>query len=419
MKKILCLALSILALAACHKESPSYIVQVSLGSWDHADYTAAQVISRIDTVNSIIPVGKVIIGWTADKAIYREVGDYLHSKGIKMLLWLPVFAETEGVCDNSPAVDLWGRTPANYDLTAGEGFRFNCPSDPRNVANVVGLYDRLFSDCGFDGVFLDRIRSQSFVGGVSGVLSCGCPICRERYAAEGVDLDAVRAAYDAAGDSFFEVTADSAGDSFFDVTADSAGDSFFDVTADSAGDASPAVTAYERGFRLSNPIAADFFRAKGKIVSGSVAAVADSLRGRGLEIGLDLYAPFMAPFVGQDYEILSEHAAFIKPMLYRKTFAPAGMGFEYDLLRKAVPGASGYPVIEMSADFLDSQLDAMAPYPCEKYPGIEINYREGIVPTSPEYVRESLEHVMAHHFQGGVLSWNIMEAPDSHIAALK
>lgn len=383
MKKILCLILSLLALAACHKERPSYIVQVSLGSWNHADYTAAQVISRIDTVSSIIPVGKVIIGWTADKAIYREVGDYLHSKGIKMLLWLPVFAETEGVCDNSPAVDLWGRTPANYDLAAGEGFRFNCPSDPRNAANVVGIYDRLFSDCGFDGVFLDRIRSQSFVGGVSGVLACGCPICRERYAAEGVDLDAVRAAYDSAGDSFFDVAAN------------------------------------ERGFRLSNPIATDFFRAKGKIVSGSVAAVADSLRGRGLEIGLDLYAPFMAPFVGQDYEILSEHADFIKPMLYRKTFAPAGMGFEYDLLRKAVPDASGYPAIEMSAEFLDSQLDAMAPYPCEKYPGIEINYREGIVPTSPEYVRESLKHVMAHHFQGAVLSWNIMEAPDSHIAALR
>ena len=383
MKKILCLILSLLALAACKKEIPSYIVQVSLGSWDHADYTAAQIISRIDTVSSIIPVGKVIIGWTADKAIYREVGDYLHSKDIKMLLWLPVFAETEGVCDNSPAVDLWGRTPANYDLTAGEGFHFNCPSDPRNAANVVGLYDRLFSDCGFDGVFLDRIRSQSFVGGVSGVLACGCPICRERYAAEGVDLDAVRAAYEASGDSFFDVN------------------------------------SYGGGFRLSNPIAADFFRAKGKIVSGSVGAVADSLRGRGLEIGLDLYAPFMAPFVGQDYEILSEHADFIKPMLYRKTFAPAGMGFEYELLRKAVPGASGYPALEMSAEFLDTQLDAMAPYPCDKYPGIEINYREGIVPTSPEYVRESLEHIMAHRFQGAVLSWNIMEAPDSHISALR
>ena len=54
---------------------------------------------------------------------------------------------------------------------------------------------------------------------------------------------------------------------------------------------------------------------------------------------------------------------------------------------------------------------------CGKYPGIEINYREGIAPTSPEYVRESLEAVMRHGFDGAVLSWNIMEAPDAHITS--
>ena len=100
------------------------------------------------------------------------------------------------------------------------------------------------------------------------------------------------------------------------------------------------------------------------------------------------------------------------------TFAPAGMGFEYDLLRKAVPEATGYPEFKMDLGFLESQLDAMAPYPCAKYPGIEINYREGVAPTTPDYVKESLGAVMDHHFEGAVLSWNIMEAPDSHVACL-
>ena len=31
---------------------------------------------------------------------------------------------------------------------------------------------------------------------------------------------------------------------------------------------------------------------------------------------------------------------------------------------------------------------------------------------------ESLEAVLRHGFDGAVLSWNIMEAPDSHIACL-
>ena len=388
MRKIATLLFILLALVACKTEpasETSYIVQVSLGGWNSPEYSAEQIIGRIDTVSSLIHVKKVIIGWSLDKEIYKQVGTYLHSKGINMLLWLPVFAETEEMCENSPAVDLWGNIPANYDLAAGEGFRFNCPSDPQNAANIIAIYDKFFSDCGFDGIFLDRIRTQSFVGGVSGILNCGCPICAGRFKAEGVDLETVKAEWDALDDSFLSVTG-----------------------------YSPAA-----GFSFENPIATDFFRAKGHIVSGAVAAIADSLRSRGLEIGMDLYAPFMAPFVGQDYEILAAHADFIKPMLYRQTFAPAGMGFEYDLLRQAVPEATGYPEFTMDLDFLNSQLEAMEPWSCAKYPGIEINYREGVVPTSPEYVTESLSAVMDHGFDGAVLSWNIMEAPLAHLDCLK
>ena len=386
MKKIAYLILGLLAITACQNRpapEPAYIVQVSLGGWHTPDYTAEQIVGRLDTVSNLIPLEKVIIGWSLDKDIYREVGAYLHDKGIRMLLWLPVFAETEEMCDSTPAVDLWGRVPDHYDLTAGEGFRFNCPSNPLNAANVVALYDDYFSDCGFDGVFLDRIRTQSFVGGVSGVLSCGCPICAERFAAEGVDLEAVKAAWEAEDDRFFSV------------------DGY----------------APETGFHFTDPLAAAYFEAKGHIVSGAVAAIADSLRSRGLEIGMDLYAPFMAPFVGQDYAILAQHADFIKPMLYRSTFAPAGMGFEYDLLRGSVPGATGYPTFAMDVEFLESQLKAMESCPCAKYPGIEINWRADVAPTSPAYVKESIQAVMRHGFSGAVLSWNIMEAPDAHIRA--
>ena len=388
MKKVVLFFVGLMALMGCQQQQKQqeagYIVQVSLGGWHSPDYSAEQIIGRIDTVSQLIPVQKVIIGWSQDKDIYRQVGEYLHDKGIRMLLWLPVFAETEEVCENSPAVDLWGQVPSNYDLAAGEGFRFNCPSDPKNAANVVGIYDQLFSDCGFDGVFLDRIRTQSFVSGVSGVLGCGCPLCVERFAAEGVDIEAVKAEFEAKGDAFFSVSS-------------------YEPTA---------------GFCFENPVAAAYFKAKGHVVSASVAAIADSLRSRGLEVGMDLYAPFMASFVGQDYAILADHADFIKPMLYRQTFAPAGMGFEYDLLRKAVPDAKGYPDLKMDVEFLHSQLKAMEPYACGKYPGIEINYRPVVAPTSPEYISESLKAVLSHGFDGAVLSWNIMQAPLSHLEPL-
>ncbi len=389
MKKIALFLFVLLALVSCQKQpkQSGCVVQVALGHWVPTHYTAEQIIGRIDTVNQIMPVEKVIIGWTldVDKKIYRQVGEYLHSKGIRMLLWLPLFAETEQVFDNSPAVDLWGRTPANYDSAASNAFRFNCPSDPKNIANLLDIYDRVFSDCGFDGVFLDRVRTQSFVCGVSGVLGCGCPLCVERFAAEGVDIQKVKSEFESQGDAFFSVSAYSPAD----------------------------------GFVFENPLAAAFFKAKSHIVSSSVAAICDSLRSRNLEVGLDLYAPFMAPFVGQDYSILTAHADFIKPMLYRKTFAPAGMGYEYELLRKSLPGATGYPALEMDVDFLNSQLDAMARYDCGKYPGIELNYDKELVPTSPEYVAESLKAVKDHGFEGIVLSWNILEVPLSHLEALR
>ena len=233
--------------------------------------------------------------------------------------------------------------------------------------------------------FLVRKPSPRPGNGVGGVLNCGCPLCAAEFKAEGIDIEMIKEEWEEKGDDFLSVKAYTPSD----------------------------------GFVFTNPAAADFFKAKGHIVSKAVASIADSLRKRGLEIGMDLYAPFMSPFVGQDYEILAAHADFIKPMLYRQTFAPAGMGFEYDLLKKAVPGASGYPEFAMDLDFLHSQLEAMESYSCAKFPGIEINYRKEVVPTSPEYVTESLEAVKSHGFEGIVLSWNIMEAPLAHLDCLK
>ena len=57
-------------IAACQEKSntadPKYIVQVSLGGWHKPDYTAEQIIGRLDTVSNIIPVEKVIIGRSLD-----------------------------------------------------------------------------------------------------------------------------------------------------------------------------------------------------------------------------------------------------------------------------------------------------------------------------------------------------------------
>ena len=71
----------------------------------------------------------------------------------------------------------------------------------------------------------------------------------------------------------------------------------------------------------------------------------------------------------------------------------------------------------MDRAFLDTQLEAAGRVPCETYPGIEINYDRDLVKTDPGYITESLAAVRDRGFEGAALCWNIMRAPEAHIAA--
>lgn len=384
MKRLVFLAALLLAFACGKEKETDYIVQVSLGGWNSPDYAAEQVISRLDTVCQLIPVGKVIIGWSLDKDIYRQVGTYLHGKGIQMLLWLPVFAEVGMLSEPDEAADIFGNRIPSPVQDDGADFLFCCPSSGRNLQIVKDIWEKHFSGCGFDGVFLDRIRSQSFVSGVSGVLSCGCARCAEAFGKRGVDLRTVRNRYEMKKDSFFDMVSFPA-DGYF-VTADETARRFFDV--------------------------------KAEIIAGAVTELCDYFKGKGLIVGLDLFAPLVSRFVGQDYALITQRADFIKPMLYRRTDAPAGIGYEYALYEKNAPGAAGRIGISMDKAFLDSQLDAISRVSCEKFPGIEINYRSDVVRTDHAYIAESLSAVRDHGFEGAVLCWNMMEAPPEHIDAV-
>lgn len=386
-KALLILAVILPVFSSCTEKKADdfgYILQVFTGGWNNQNYTTEKIIERLDYVSDEIPVKKVIIGWNLDTAPYKEIGEFLHSKGIKMILWLPVFSEIGELADCELSLDLWGNAPASFALQEGENFTFFCPGSSRNVNNFIGIYEKYFSDCGFDGVFIDKIRSQSFISGVSGILSCGCETCRAKFAELGVDLDEVKASYEEKGDGFFSVSA-------------------FDPAA---------------GFSFEESLTGQFFEAKGRIISESVGQICDYFHAKDMEVGMDLYAPLMAQFVGQDYVRLAAKADFIKPMLYRRTEAPAGIGFEYELLKKSIPGALGYPEIITDRTFLNKQLEYISAASCEKYPGIEINYREDIARTDKDYVLESVSAVREAGFSGAVLSWDVMLAPDSHIECL-
>ena len=356
-----------------------YTVQLSTGSRFHQEYDTQDIIARLSQVFELISVDKLMLGWYPNEDMYLRLKEFLSKHGTKMVLWLPVFSDTAEFGSIHKAVDLWGKDISSSLVQSGETFDFCCPSSHDNIDLVKEMYHKYFSTSGFDGVFMDRIRTHSFGGGVSGVLSCGCPRCAEKHLENGVSLGDVRKSYETLGDNFFDKLPDGS---------------------------------------FAHEITENFFNSKRKIIDQGVGELCKHFKSLGLEVGLDTFAPLMSRFVGQDYELLTQHADFVKPMLYRRTLAPAGLGYEYDLLKSSAPKAQGYEGIQMDAKFLDEQLKALSNLPCHVYAGIEINHHPELVKTSPQYVRECLDVIGKNGCTGAALSWNIMQAPLSHIEVL-
>ena len=361
-----------------------YILQVFSGPWRKAYCQPEEIIRTVRGIASRIPVDKVIIGWNTDPSVYRETGAFLHEAGIRMLLWLPVFAEVGEIAEQDEAVDLFGKSVLPPAGDEGAGFRFGCFSSRKNLQIVKDVYENYFSGCGFDGVFLDRIRSQSFASGISGVLSCGCGRCRKAFLDKGVDIDTVRKLYEQRGDAFFDA----------------------------------ASVPMNGEFILEEPPVQRFLEAKEEIIADAADEIIRYFKDKGMIVGLDLFAPAVSRLVGQKYSLIAKNADFIKPMLYRRTDAPAGIGYEYSLLRKCLPDAKGWGPLPADRTFLNTQLKALRSIPCDKYPGIEINYDEQLVRTDAEYIAESLTAVHDFGYEGAALCWNVMNAPESHIRAI-
>ena len=142
-------------------------------------------------------------------------------------------------------------------------------------------------------------------------------------------------------------------------------------------------------------------------------------KGKGMAVGLDLFAPAVSWFVGQDYSLLAKSADFIKPMLYRRTDAPAGIRYEYSMMKKCLPDAKGWDPLPAEKALLETQLEAIRNVPCGRYPGIEINDDEQLVQTDEAYITESIAAIRDCGFEGAALCWDVMRAPQRYLRAIK
>lgn len=382
------------------------IVQISTGGYLEHKAAHEEICRKLEHLLERIAVSKVIIGWSCDREVYRHVIAFLKQRHIESYLWLPVFSET-GIlkADTGKLIDDTGAEVKSYCLTEGENFEFYCPNQKRSTEACLEIYRERFDGLGFDGVFLDKIRYGAFSNGLGGVFNCFCPDCMKRYEENGIDTHELK--------HQMKRVRDGAGE---------------------YGEQVLGITAYERGkYTFRNPVWEQFFRKKAEDIERALKPLVDWFHHRGMKVGMDTFAPYLAYFAGQDMERLATMADFIKPMMYRITSAPAGMPFETDcLIRETVRQPDGTKARAQffrtigcrdmgkeafDLEFTARELSFTAGFGTPVYCGIEIN-RNTVAPSSPAYIRETMEGLRHVELRGYVLSWDLMSATEENLTAV-
>ena len=350
-----------------------------------------KVVEKLNKIYDRTSISGAYIGWNKDVDISGLV-KLLKDNGTDIYFWLPVFSELSLLAEFRPLIGIDGRKiEMLYSADNEELFAFCCPADPVNVEIAIGIFEKYYDKDIYDGIFLDKIRFPSFIGGLSTATSCYCEYCRSAF-----DLP----------------------------TADDL--DFEDI-------ANPMEIRSYKDLRYEmNPAFSKLFEYKSEAVYRSLERLCSYFRSRGLKICLDLFAPAMAFFVGQDYHKLLKLTDIVKPMLYNMTNAPAGIPFEINAYAGAFDKNSENAAARLvhlsevvgyhKADFIKREVEGIKKIITQSelntklHAGIEVNYVENIAPVTKDYITQSVENVKSA--DGIIASWNLNTIPDSNIECL-
>lgn len=365
------------------------VLQIFTGGYKEPTVTYEEIEKKLLEVLGKIPVHKVIIGWAVQEKLYRRVNALLRMYGVESYLWLPVFSENGLLKPVRMQMDYEGNPVESYRLKEGENFEFYCPNEAQNVDSLLEIYEDYFAEAEFDGIFLDKIRYGSFANGRNGVFSCFCPKCTEKYEKAGIDILHLKEEMKKVGEGT---------------------DGY---------DKSPlGIRAYRNGaYDFQDEIWEQFFEEKAESIYEALQRITGYFRQKGKKIGMDTFSPFMAYFVGQDFERLGKITDFVKPMMYRITEAPAGLPFEYESFMRETTGKKTHR--RFSMDFVQSELGIIGTYDIPVYCGIEVNRIEKVAEADGTYIREMLKGLEQAKIGGVVLAWDLLSAPEENIRAVE
>jgi len=342
---------------------------------------------------------------------------------IKTYLWYPILADIPGFkIEQEQAVEtfdgLRGYGKNSYWDKLGEGeeyFLFLCPNDEEHIRRIFDQYQNKIKESGFDGVFLDRIRFPSPSDGFETLFSCFCKYCLNKfYNNYGEDLKDYRNQVK----TFFKKF----------------------KTID--------INYLQTCQSLSDIIIRDnlkkFYDFRKQNIYQVLKMFADKAKQMGKLVGVDLFAPSLAPLVSQDYQLLTKTCDWIKPMIYCHTSSPAGLPLELYCFIRAILDINpvldeGQLILEISRIIgvdLPTQINELLKNGVSEniiysemqkikelnlrenvdiYVGLEAVQIPGLCNITERILKIYLKSVIETDIKGMILSWDLLKIPDENL----
>lgn len=342
---------------------------------------------------------------------------------IKTYLWYPILAdipdfkiEQEQSVETFGGLRGYGKNGCWDKLGEGEeDFLFLCSSDEEHIRRIFDQYQNKIKENGFDGVFLDRIRFPSPSNGFELLFSCFCKSCLNKfYNNYGEDLKGYRNQAKTVFKNFktIDVNYLQTCQSLSDVIIRDSLKKFYD-------------------FRKQN-------------IYQVLKMFADKAKQMGKLVGVDLFAPSLAPLVSQDYQLLAKTCDWIKPMIYCHTSSPAGLPLELYCFIRAILDINpaldeGQLIREISRIIgvdLPTQINELLkigisehiicsemqkikefnlPEEIDIYIGIEAVQIPEVCNIDRSILKKYLKSVIKADSKGIILSWDLLKIPDENL----
>jgi hypothetical protein len=186
-----------------------------------------------------------------------------------------------------------------------------------------------------------------------------------------------------------------------------------------------------------------FFDFRNRNIFEAVKRFSEYARSKNKHVGLDLYTPSLAPFVAQDYMLLSQCCDWIKPMSYCHVIGPAGVPLEISCLIQALeelcPNLHEQDIVQffervlqvplpksgeailargIPEEFVARELEKIDQLQLSDdlgiYPGIEAVKNPHFSLTIDQHILEKyLSHIQPKA-DGVIASWNVLYIPDEN-----